>query len=147
MTFFAHRPYCDKNSQFSARLQNIFNSNPVIYGSSSNALEGFGSSSGAIVPSNATSNPVPQAEQTYGSVDDSSHQNITVRVSPAGASDPAPNEVLPSEPVDSLMRDRADIELILSDPLVNDDFPGGLADSPTPNTSETQSGNIEDLWL
>jgi hypothetical protein len=35
----------------------------------------------------------------------------------------------------------------LSDPLVNDDFPGGLADSPTPNASETQSDNIEDLWL
>ena len=146
-TFFAHRPYRDENSRFSARLQDVFNSNPVIYGSSSNALEGSGSSSGAIVPSNATSNPVPQAEQTHGSVDDSSHQNIAVRVSPAGASDPAPNEVSPSESVDSLMRDRADIELILSDPLVNDDFPGGLADSPTPNASETRSGNIEDLWL
>jgi hypothetical protein len=35
----------------------------------------------------------------------------------------------------------------LSDPLVNEDFPGSLADSPTPNASETRSGNIEDLWL
>jgi hypothetical protein len=45
------------------------------------------------------------------------------------------------------MQDWADIEPPLSDPLVNKDFPGGLADSPTPNPSETQSGDIEDLWL
>jgi hypothetical protein len=68
-------------------------------------------------------------------------------VSLAGASDCTPNEVLPSESLDSLMRDRADIELPLSDPLVNEDFPGGLANSPTPNPSEIRSGNIEDLWL
>ena len=65
----------------------------------------------------------------------------------AQAGDPSPNEVPPSELLDSLMRGQDDIEAPLSDPTVNEEFPGSLGDLPSPNPSETRSGDIEDLWL
>ena len=78
-TYYRHAKLRDPNSRFSARLQHIFASNPIIYGAPSNAPEGSGSSGGVGVPSTANSGPIPRAEQTHGPADDSHREGTSVR--------------------------------------------------------------------
>src|ERR1700730_3563603 len=76
-TFFGHAPYCVPNSRFSARLQDIFRSNPIVHGVSPNALEGSRSSSGAIGPPGGS---VPRTEQTC--TDDRNQESVSPAANP-----------------------------------------------------------------
>ena len=161
-TYYDHKPYRDTNARFSAKLQHIFNTNPVVvYKKSSKASKAkrtsdSGSSSRARVPSTAAPDSVARAERTQGPSDDSHREYSSVCVfhisilgktdvyfpnsqprSPS-ASDFSPEDVSPSGPSDNSLRNRDSIEPLAPDFPDIEDSHGG-PDSP----DSRQTGNDE----